>query len=129
MKKQFKANWNLTCPKCEMPEKGNVKQEDLVLCSRCLMRKAVALEQAEKRAKEEGKALPHEKAIRRPAVKGTFPNPKIVCKKCGGGFRPRSNRQEYCPPCGKVVRDQSNRENQKKRLTESKKAQTTQLGV
>jgi len=92
----------MICPICGKEERGNVKPEDLVMCSRCLMRRAIALEQAEKKAKEEDKALPHEKAVRTRSTTGGVKflvKRRATCKKCGGKFNPGSNRQQFCQAC------------------------------
>lgn len=99
----------IKCPVCGGIERANVKGEDLVMCSHCLMRRCIALEQAEKRAREESQPLPHEKAVRHPKQPA---NPKRTCKQCGGGFRPRSNRQEFCSACAVKNLTKKNRDRQ-----------------
>jgi hypothetical protein len=120
----------LKCPVCMKPEKGNVKQSELVMCGRCLMKRANDLVRIEKmeesidkqdkiEAKTKGEPI---KRIRKP-IQPTRKTRK--CKLCNGNFQPKSNRNEYCKACVKIAKDKSQRERQKKY---ENKAKTDVLG-
>jgi hypothetical protein len=113
----------VTCPRCGRTDYGNSRQEDVVMCSLCLMNEAIKADQAGITSvwkhPENHKVLPETPALRLRLKKNRSPRAR-TCEKCGGAFRGRSNRQRFCEDCQMGARN----DRQRKLMAERRKAES-----
>ena len=95
---QFLSTQEIFCPRCNRPDFGNVSEDAVVMCSRCLMNEAIKVDLQER---QQGKPLTGKLILK--SSTGTFGQPARLgtCERCHQEFRGRSNRQRFCPTCQK----------------------------
>ena len=89
------------CPRCGRPEKGNVRQDDLILCGKCTILRLMKFNRdLEEKRPNPQTVLPLEinPPVLRPR-KRINRRPAKKCGRCGGVFHPSSNHQSFCPDC------------------------------
>jgi|WetSurSiteA1Bulk_404760.scaffolds.fasta_scaffold08736_4 hypothetical protein len=83
------------CPVCHRPEKGNTRQEDLVMCGRCTALRAIKYQNT----------LDNRTENQLPKKERVFEPREITCNYagCDNKLMQNSPRQKYCPSCKRKV--------------------------